>query len=301
MREDRPSDTAEMVCAWRALETSLPERERIVSDPYARAFVGPRRGALLDAAAKLPARARAALAGRNDRVLQGTMTFVLARHRAIDDLIVARPEATQVVLLGAGYDSRAARLEPALRGRTLFEVDHPATARRKAALAATAYGSAPRAQTVAVSIDFERESIEERLRAAGLQVGALTLWVWEGVSMYLDEPAVRATLDLVRRLSAPGSLLAFDVWCPPAAGLQRLTRRDLPSLAFRLVYDEPLVWGPPAERLEGFLREHGLALLEQVEAGALVGRYTSRRRPWLELSSMVFAVAEVDRELAPGR
>lgn len=297
MRDDRPSDTAEMVCAWRALEASLPEGERIVSDPFARAFVGPRRGALLDAVERLPARARAALAGRVDRVLQGTMTFVLARHRAIDDLIVGHPEATQVVLFGAGYDSRAARLEQALRGRTLFEVDHPATARRKAALAAAAYGAAPRAQTVAVSIDFERESIEDRLRAAGLQVGALTIWVWEGVSMYLDEPAVRATLDLVRRLSAPGSLLAFDAWCPPAGGLLRLTRRDLPSLAFRLIYDEPLVWGPPAERLEPFLREHGLALIEQVDAGALVARYTTRRRPWLEVSSMVFAVAEVDREV----
>lgn len=300
MREDRPSHTAEMVCAWRALEASLPEGERIVSDPYARAFVGARRGHLVDAVERLPARVRAALAGRVDRALQGTMTFVLARHRAIDDLIVAHPEARQVVLLGAGYDSRAARLEEALRGRTLFEVDHPATARRKAALATAAYGAAPRAQTVAVSIDFERESIEDRLRAAGLEVGALTLWVWEGVSMYLDEPAVRATLDLVRRLSAPGSLLAFDAWCPPAGGLARLTRRDLPSLAFRLVYDEPLVWGPPADRLEGVLREHGLVQLEQVEAGALVGRYTRRRRPWLELSSMVFVVAEVDRELTPG-
>lgn len=300
MRADRPSDTAEMVCSWRALEATLPEEERIVSDPYARAFVRSHRAALLDVVDKLPARARAALAARIDRALQGTMTFVLARHRAIDDLIAARGGAEQVVLLGAGYDSRAARLEPALRGRTLFEVDHPATAARKAALVDAAYGDAPRARAVTVSVDFERESVEERLRAAGLRPGALTLWVWEGVSMYLDEPAVRATLDLVRRLSAPGSLLAFDVWCPPAAGLERWMRRDLPSLAFRLIYDEPLVWGPPPERLEGVLREHGLALIEQVDARALVRRYTSRRRPWLELSSMVFAVAEVERDLGAG-
>ncbi|MCO5169513.1 MAG: SAM-dependent methyltransferase [Planctomycetes bacterium] len=297
MRPDRPSDTAELVCAWRALEALLPEGERLVSDPFARAFVGPWRGSLLDLAERLPARARTALARQVDRALQGTMTFVLARHRAIDELIAATPQAMQVVLLGAGYDSRAVRLAPALRGRRVFEVDHPATAGRKAELAPLAYGDAPRAEVVPVSIDFAGESIEARLREAGLEVGALTLWVWEGVSMYLDEAAVRATLDLVRGLSAPGSLLAFDAWCPPAEGLRRLTRRDLPSLAFRLLYHEPLVWGPPPERLEPFLREHGLALLERVEAGPLVTRYGARRRPWLELSSMVFVVAEVDREV----
>lgn len=294
MQSDRPSHTAEMVCAWRALETLLPEAERIVADPYARAFVGQARGALLDLVERLGPRARTALARQVDRVLQGTMTFVLARHRAIDELLAQSP-ATQVVLLGAGYDSRAVRLEPALRGKTLFEVDHPATARRKAALSSKAFGDAPRARTVHVAIDFERESIEDKLRAAGLEVGALTLWVWEGVSMYLEEPAVRATLDLVRRLSAPGSLLAFDVWCPPAEGLRRITTRDLPSLAFRLVYSEPLVWGPPGERLEPFLREHGLALIESVDADALVARYGRRRRGWFELSNMVFAVGEVER------
>lgn len=293
MRPDRPSDTAELVCAWRALEALLPVEERLVSDPWARAFVGPWRASLLDLVDRLPARARAALARQVDRALQGTMTFVLARHRAIDELIAATPRATQVVLLGAGYDSRAVRLEPALRGRTLFEVDHPATARRKAALAATAYGDAPRARVVPVQVDFERDSIEERLRAAGLEVGASTVWVWEGVSMYLDEPAVRATLDLVRGLSAPGSLLAFDAWCPPAGGLARLARRDLPSLAFRLLYHEPLVWGPPQERLAPLLREHGLTLVELVEARALVARYGARRRSWLDLSSMVFVVGEV--------
>lgn len=294
MRSDSPSHTAELVCSWRALETLLPESERIVADPYARAFLGQGRAALLDLIERLSPRARTAVARQVDRVLQGTMTFVLARHRAIDDLITSSP-AKQVVLLGAGYDSRAVRLEPALRGKTLFEVDHPATARRKAQLSPKAFGDAPRAKTVHVTIDFERESIEDKLRAAGLEVGALTFWVWEGVSMYLEEPAVRATLDLVRRLSAPGSLITFDVWCPPAAGLRRITARDLPSLAFRLIYDEPLVWGPPIERLEPFLREHGLALIESVDADALVARYGRRRRSWFELSNMAFAVGEVER------
>jgi methyltransferase (TIGR00027 family) len=149
---------------------------------------------------------------------------------------------------------------------------------------------------VDVSIDFNRESLEVRLRESGFVPGRLCLWVWEGVSMYLDEAAVRATLDLVRRLSAPGSLIACDVWCPPEGGLRQLTQRDLPALAFKLIYDEPLTWGVPRERLAALFRDHGLALIEDVPADELVARYQPRARGWLEVgTNMVFAVGEVER------
>jgi methyltransferase (TIGR00027 family) len=296
VKEDQPSTTAEMVCSWRALETLLPADRRIVADPFARAFLGPARGALVDAASRLPAIALEPLLRRADQVIQGSMTFVLARHRAIDDLLVESPRLTQVVLLGAGYDSRSARLASALEGRTVLEVDHPATARRKAALAPATFAGVARATTTSITVDFARESLEERLVQGGQDPTRPTFWVWEGVSMYLDEGAVAATLDIVRRRSPPGSLLAFDAWCPPSGPLLRLTHRELPSLAFRIAYGEPLTWGPPVERLEGLLRMHGLALLERVPSDELVARYQPRRRSRLGFgSSMVFVVAEVDR------
>ena len=297
MKPERPSSTAEMVCAWRALEALLPAERRIVDDPYARHFLGPSRGGLIELVERLPARARVAVARRMDRVMQGAMTFVMARHRAIDDLLREPRGWQQVVLLGAGYDSRAVRLADALAGATVFEVDHPATARRRRELAPRAFAGAPRARTVDVAIDFNRESIEVRLRESGFVPGKLCLWVWEGVSMYLDEAAVRSTFDLVRRLSAPGSLIACDVWCPPAGGLRQLTQRDLPALAFKLIYEEPLTWGVPHEALGALFRDHGLALIEDVPADALVGRYQPRTRGWLEVgTSMVFAVGEVERD-----
>jgi len=299
VRPDRPSHTAEMVASWRALEALLPADGRIVSDPHARAFLGPGRGRVLDLVERLPGRARAALARRADRFLQGSMSFVLARHRAIDDLLAARAgEQEQVVLLGAGYDSRSVRLAAPLGEVPLFEVDHPATAGRKEALAGAAFAGRPRARTVPVTVDFQRESIEERLAAAGFEGGRLTTWVWEGVTMYLDAEAVAETLDMVRRLSAPGSLLACDVWSRPAAGrLQQLTTRDLPALALRLVYDEPLTWGPPAEALDGLFRDRGLALIEETPRPELVARYQPRRARSLGRleTGLLLCVAEVER------
>lgn len=294
MRDDRPSATAEMVCSWRAVEHLLPPAERIVDDPYARGFLGASRRAVVDAIERLPARATLALSRRTDALLGGTITFVLARQRAGDELLVERGGREQVVLLGAGYDTRSVRLAGALGGARLFEVDHPATAARKARLAPAAFGGAARADTVPVQVDFTRDSLEEKLAAAGHRPDRPTIWLWEGVSMYLEEGAVRATLDLVRRLSPPGSLLLLDVWCPARGAMAPLVR-DLPSLALKLVYDEPLVWGPEPQRLEPLLREHGLAVIEDTPAVELVGRYGAGRKRWRGTCGMRLLLAEVDR------
>jgi methyltransferase (TIGR00027 family) len=151
MQEGTPSATAEMVCSWRALEATLPPEQRILSDPFARGFLGSVRRRLVEGTAALPAPARRALLRRLDQALQGAVTFVLARHRAIDDLILTTP-SDQVVFLGAGYDTRAARLCERLCQSLVFEVDHPDTARRKAKLASKVYADAELAPSLRLII-----------------------------------------------------------------------------------------------------------------------------------------------------
>lgn len=286
-----------MVCAWRALEHLLPPARRIVDDPYARAFLLPPRDAVIDAAARLPPRLLSGLARRVDRLLAGSMTFVLARHRAMDEALAAEVRAgvLQVVLLGAGYDSRSARLVDALAGATVFEVDHPATSARKQARVAEALAGVPRAETVAVPVDFQRDSFAERLVEAGFRTGERTFWIWEGVTMYLPEPAVRETLQRIRSLSPAGSRLVFDVWGPPADGARGLVLRDLPALFMGLVYAEPFTGPYPAETLRPLLESEGFAVRELVGRRALLERYErSRLRLRLpELSYLHLCTAEV--------
>lgn len=123
---------------------------------------------------------------------------------AFIDAVVARSGARQVVILGAGLDTRAWRLE-ALRGARVFEVDHPDTQSYKRAHAARL--GAPVTEVRYVPVDFTRHDLTAALKAAGHDAGAPTVWVWEGVVMYLDDAALRATLRAVRALSAPGSTL----------------------------------------------------------------------------------------------
>jgi O-methyltransferase involved in polyketide biosynthesis len=277
MQEGTPSATAEMVCAWRALEATLPPRQRILNDPFARGFLGPVRRGLVDGAASLPAPARRALLRRLDQALQGAVTFVLARHRAIDDLILATP-SDQVVFMGAGYDTRLARLCERLRQSVVFEVDHPDTA------------------SVAVTIDFACDSIERRLCEAGLNPDGRTLWIWEGVSMYLPAQAVRDTLKLFARLSGRNSLAVCDVLSDPRrTGLLANTETRFLETAMEWIYSEPFLWHCPQDQVSGFFASCGLTVLEDLGMDDLVGRYENRLRGWLEAAPSLRLVISESR------
>ena len=133
MREGRASRTAEHNALFRALESALPERRRLFEDFLARAFLG-RPFALVARLAALPG-LRDLLPAFVDGRWPGVRSSVVARTRLIDDTIAASLGRTeQLVVLGAGFDSRAYRL-PGLAGIRVFEVDHPDTqADKRAAL-----------------------------------------------------------------------------------------------------------------------------------------------------------------------
>ncbi|HEY2510496.1 MAG TPA: class I SAM-dependent methyltransferase [Polyangiaceae bacterium] len=139
----------------------------------------------------------------------GVIDHCELRSLAIDAVVrAALHESRQLVVLGAGLDARAWRL-PEAAGARVFEVDHPSTQRYKRARAGGA-----EADVRFVSVDFERDSLDERLAAAGHDPGAPSVWIWEGVTMYLPRAATVATLDVVRRRSSPGSTLAVTYVTP---------------------------------------------------------------------------------------
>jgi methyltransferase (TIGR00027 family) len=261
------SRTAEIVCFARAGEAMRPASRRIVDDPYARVFLRPM--------------ARSMLAGRSGRAplpLAGTpaelTTFVLCRHRAIDDRLTLALDAgvEQVVVLGAGYDTRAWRFAEKLGGRPVWEVDFPATARRKEGLARRHAAELPATTLHRVAVDFERESFAQRLEASGFFVGARTFFVWEGVSMYLTRRAVKESLDAMRGLGGAGSELVADFWyLVDAADSVSFLRRLQPNLLALL--GEPVLFGIHPEDVGDFLARRRITAREVLEASDLEARY----------------------------
>ncbi len=186
----------------------------------------------------------------------GLVDHIELRTAAIDAAVTTAAQSgiEQVVLLGAGLDARAWSM-PALAGATVFEIDHPTT---QAAKRAWLGGSAPRARAARfVPVDFERALFPPALEAAGFDRHARTVWIWEGVVMYLSRAAILATLSDVSRLSAAGSVLAVtyiqpNMRLPPAV---RAVARSLFALL-----GEPLATTLPPVELHTLLSDQGFSL-----------------------------------------
>jgi methyltransferase (TIGR00027 family) len=136
--------------------------------------------------------------------------MMVARTLAIDAALSAVP-SPQLVILGAGLDGRAYRMD-ALRDTTVFEVDHPDSQRDKRARAE----KLPRlaGELRFVSVDFARQELDDALAAAGHDQQRRTTWLWEGVVMYLTRTEIEATLAVIARRSALTSRLIIAYFTP---------------------------------------------------------------------------------------
>jgi methyltransferase (TIGR00027 family) len=195
---------AEVMALFRAVETARPRDDRLFDDPFAEAFLGPS-GRALARLARLSI-ARRLIVRVIDRKWPGARTSAIARTRLVDDALrrAVAEGATQIVLLGAGFDSRAYRL-PELSGTRVFEVDQPATQNRKTRLM-------PRhtsATVVHIPLDFNKETLDTALCGAGFDRQPRSFVVWEGVTNYLTEAAVDATLRALSAVVARSSTILF--------------------------------------------------------------------------------------------
>jgi methyltransferase (TIGR00027 family) len=220
------SKTALMVCAYRARASKWPKP--LFVDPFAEALAGADGEAI---AARLDPKFPpmglwlALRVAYLDRVVQ----------RAIEELSIR-----QVVILGAGYDTRAARLPRS--GVRFFEVDHPATQAAKRDRLASIPGYPLDAATF-VSCDFEHQDPIDRLAANGLVPTDPAVVIWEGVVMYLTEPAIRATASRLAAGLDPRSLVAFDFVGKKFAAGQSASQSDRETAAYVGELGEPLRHG----------------------------------------------------------
>lgn len=136
----------------------------------------------------------------------GMGIFNQFRTVVLDDAIRSAAPHRQLVILGAGLDSRAWRM-PEVAPAVVYEVDHPDTQSLKQQRTA---GLTPLAKEVRfVPVDFTREDMASKLYAAGYDKNQKTFWLWEGVTMYLTQEQVAQNLSSIASLSSPASRLAL--------------------------------------------------------------------------------------------
>lgn len=185
-----------------------------------------------------------------------------ARTKHIDTLLrkALADGAKQVVILGAGYDSRAYRFQDASPTVAFFEVDLPITQAEKKRRVAQIFGAVPDT-VVYVPIDFNTQTLGEVLKRAGYDEKLRTFFIWEGVTMYIDGDAVDSTIRFIAQHSAPGSSVVLDY---VLRGLiegkvkDRACTRAMTKVATK---GEPWIFGLEKVEAERFLEERGLRVL----------------------------------------
>ncbi|MDB4967440.1 MAG: SAM-dependent methyltransferase [Myxococcales bacterium] len=282
MTPDRPSLTAQFVAAARALGALLPDDAQLMDDPYGARVAGEPIASLVALSRRRP-RLRPLLRVAALPMLP-SIAYMQVRTRIIDDVVrrfCARSSELgggQLVILGAGYDARAARLADTLGATRVFEIDHPATQ----ALKRDKFGGAHGVEYVAWNFESDpMAALASRLEDVGLDRGRPSLTIWEGVTMYLTEPAIESTVAAVRAWSAPGSQLCFSYF--ERNSLERPHPFTRVVAAAVRVWGEPFRFGWDPATLPDWLASHGfrLALDEDLLAAGrrlLPARYAGMLR-----------------------
>ncbi len=202
MASTNVSRSAEGVAGVRAIETLKPASERIISDPYARALI---RGGLMFSISKWIIES-----GWYERMVPGALAFIIGRERYIDDYLKAclGEGLDQVVILGAGFDTRAYRISGVERTR-VFEVDQPATQAVKLERLRKVVHPLPTHVTF-VPADLNSQALGERLESSGYDEHDKTLFIWQGVTYFLTPEGIDSTLAFIANHSGPNSAVIFD-------------------------------------------------------------------------------------------
>ena len=184
--------TAQGVAKQRLIETIAGADKRVINDPYADSFV--------IGSGFIKLMGHKLNAWLSEKLAPGFHEHLIARTKFIDELIQksAVNGTEQYVILGAGYDSRAHRLElPS--SLKIFEVDQPEVSDNKLAKLPK---ELPNSDNVTyVNIDFSYQSLTEQLIGAGFDQKKSTIFTLEGVSQYITKEAVSSTIKELASLT----------------------------------------------------------------------------------------------------
>jgi len=175
-----------------------------------------------------------------------------------------------LVILGAGYDTRAYRMQELAELR-VYEVEHPATSREKQSRLAKALGSTS-ANVTFIEADLARQDLLGQLAAHGHERSSRTLFLLSGVSMYLSAVAMAKLFDEVAAHASERTSLLFDyvdahVFTEPGLYYGK------EWLSYAAKAGEEPKWGIPAGKAGALLAAHGLRLASNLDARGLEDRY----------------------------
>ncbi len=257
--------------ALRVIESYRPVEERLFDDRFAIGFLTP--VWLIFVKLMRLSGLRSVVFGMRERMTPGVIGNLVCRTRFIDDALqdALKEGIKQVVILGAGFDSRAYRVR-GIEQTSVFEVDHPAAQTRKKTRLQQLLGTLPSHVTF-VPIDFDQQALEDVMAATTFCTGTQTFFIWEGVTQYITAEAVDATFRYVCQAAAAESKVLFTYIHRGIIDGSTRSAADQKLVSAAQRFGMPWVFGLDPAELARYLAERGLKLIEDVGALDYQARY----------------------------
>ena len=204
----------------------------------------------------------------------GIYEYVIARTKLLDEIFLdgLANKVYQIVVLGAGMDTRALRFAGMNQGTKIIELDIEKTQRPKVEILNRKKVELPD-ELVFASIDFNTEDLSDVLINAGYRRDQQSLFLWEGVTMYLNSDAVNSTLSFIQKSSQKGSRVAFDYIF--GSVLQQENKFYGEKEIFDTVSQTGEGWtfGLEEGKVEELLTKHGFKMISHYTPSELEERY----------------------------
>lgn len=287
---ESPSKMAEGIAMQRFAESSKNKDERICYDPYAVHFISPQ---IIEYGIKHPKEAQAKV-DLMEKLFPGLSSSIIIRVKYFDDYVekLINERVEQLVTLGAGYDTRAYRIT-GLNQVTVFEVDHPNTQSFKIEKINQILESTPD-NVVYVPVDFETEELGPKLFEYGYDPLKKTLFIMEGLIMYIPEESVLNTLKFIQNNSGKGSSIIFDYY--PRSVVDGTCKEKMGQNICNFVKNqgEPLQFGIDDGKLEEYLSNRGFKNIHNVSSDDYKKLYCHGKNVNREVCDLLyFAHAEI--------
>jgi len=261
--ESKTSRTAEFTCLIR-FQSYLEKRERFKSDDFISLVIV---NSFMRHLFRLPPVRNYFL----KRVYPaGMYEYVIARTKYFDSEFkkALQQGVEQAVIFGAGFDSRGIRFRDISKSTVIFELDAPVTQRAKIDRYKEKGITIP-PNLVFIPIDFDKENISDRLAESGFQRDKKSLFLLEGLTMYLQPESVDQTFQIIREFAGPGSMVVFDhIYASVVRGENLYEGERQLSLSV-LKRKESFCFGIEKGHINEFLSEYGFEALRIMDAATL--------------------------------
>ena len=261
--EKEHSETAIFAALYRAIANKESKNERFGSDYLAEYFLPSHFKFFIKFK-----RIRVNVKNKDNKLTPGMYGYMLARTAFFDNVFIdaLNKNIPQIVLLGAGYDTRAYRYAKLNNTTKIIELDIATTQNRKMKCLKKAQIEIPKHATL-VPINFNKELLKDVLEKAGYENNEKTLFIWEGVSYYLEPESVDATLEFVNNSSHNESVIAFDY----AISISEENidnyygAKEFAQTWMKHRSGEPFKFAIDEGKIESFLEQRGLKIVNHLD------------------------------------